>query len=251
VHRLAREGAWWVCGGCPPEAGKLGNAADKELLVLAADRRALWLSKAAKKKFSARGMGKGRDQKGGRGGAKQFSAPEDLRKQKAPEMPPSDSEEEESEEEDEQVRGGQSANAGMMPPSSSEEEEESDDDDPPPTASEMAAFIKSKGLADEFMKWRKTRSQAASSKAKAPPGYEKSKAEQKKQAEEEEEEEEEEVDPKVAARLEEVRKRREAQSKQRIAADGWDRMKPMSADNHPPGMGWPPPDQEEKPAEVS
>ena len=30
-------------------------------------------------------------------------------------------------------------------------------------------------------------------------------------------------------------------STQRIATDGWDRMKPMSADNHPPGTVWPPP----------
>ena len=59
---------------------------------------------------------------------------------------------------------------------------------------------------------------------------------------EEEEEEEEDPDPEVMARLEIVRKRREAQAKQRITADGWDRMKPMSEDNHPPNMVWPPPD---------
>jgi hypothetical protein len=35
-----------------------------------------------------------------------------------------------------------------------------------------------------------------------------------------------------------LRKRREAQAQMRIAVDGWDRMKPMSADNHPPGMNW-------------
>ena len=57
----------------------------------------------------------------------------------------------------------------------------------------------------------------------------------------EEEEEEEDPDPEVEKRLEAVRKRREAQAKQRIAADGWDRMKPMSADNRPPGSVWPPP----------
>ena len=45
----------------------------------------------------------------------------------------------------------------------------------------------------------------------------------------------------MMAKLELVRKRREAQAKQRIAKDGWDRMKPMSADNHPPGTTWPPP----------
>ena len=27
----------------------------------------------------------------------------------------------------------------------------------------------------------------------------------------------------------------------RIETDGWDRMKPLSADNHPPGTTWPPP----------
>ena len=74
--------------------------------------------------------------------------------------------------------------------------------------------------------------------------------EAKKKAEEEEESSEEE-DPAVVKRLEEVRKRREAQAKQRIAADGWDRMKPMSADNHPPGTVWPPPGSKESPAEVS
>ena len=56
-----------------------------------------------------------------------------------------------------------------------------------------------------------------------------------------EEEEPEDPDPEVAKRLEVIRKRREAQAKQRIATDGWDRMKPMSADNHPPGTVWPPP----------
>ena len=52
----------------------------------------------------------------------------------------------------------------------------------------------------------------------------------------EEDEEDEEPDPAVQKKLEEVRKRREAQAKQRIAADGWDRMKPVTADNHPPGQ---------------
>ena len=58
----------------------------------------------------------------------------------------------------------------------------------------------------------------------------------------------EEPDPEVQKKLEIIRKRREAQAKQRIANDGWDRMKPMSADNHPPNMVWPPPGT---PADVS
>jgi len=60
-----------------------------------------------------------------------------------------------------------------------------------------------------------------------------------------------EPDPAIQKKLEEVRKRREMQAKQRIAADGWDRLKPMSADNHPPDMTWPPPGGVPAPAEIS
>ena len=74
----------------------------------------------------------------------------------------------------------------------------------------------------------------------APAGYEMSRKDQEKKKKEEEEEEED-PDPEVEKRLEAVRKRREAQAKQRIAADGYDRMKPLSADNRPPGSVWPPP----------
>ena len=42
-------------------------------------------------------------------------------------------------------------------------------------------------------------------------------------------------------RLALIKKRREDQAAKRIETDGWDRMKPLSADNHPPGTTWPPP----------
>jgi len=137
-----------------------------------------------------------------------------------------------------------------MPPSDSSEEEESgeeeesEDDDPPPTSKEMAEFIKAKGLADEFMKWlKKKRQEPKEEKAAKPmPGYEMSRKEREaaKKQQEEEEESDEEVDPAVMAKLEIVRKRREAQAAARVAKDGWDRMKPISEDNRPPGSTWPP-----------
>ena len=53
-----------------------------------------------------------------------------------------------------------------------------------------------------------------------------------------------EPDPEMMAkdmeRLALIKKRREDQAMQRIEKEGWDRMKPQSADNHPPGMAWPP-----------
>jgi len=49
-------------------------------------------------------------------------------------------------------------------------------------------------------------------------------------------------------KLEEIKKRREAQAKQRVAADGWDRYAPLTETNRPPGSPWPPP---EKAAEIS
>jgi hypothetical protein len=42
-------------------------------------------------------------------------------------------------------------------------------------------------------------------------------------------------------RLKIVQERRAKQAVARLEADGWDRLKPMSADNHPPGTSWPPP----------
>ena len=56
---------------------------------------------------------------------------------------------------------------------------------------------------------------------------------------------EEEPDPEQMAkdmeRLALIKKRREDQARARIEKDGWDRMKPLSEDNHPPGTQWPPP----------
>ena len=205
-------------------------------------------------------MGKGKDKDHrGKGKEKKFRDEEEEEEEEpqrplggqsknAGMLPPSD-DESESEEEEAPRKGkakGQNPNAGMMPPSDdeSDEDDESDDDDPPPTPKEMATFIKSKGLGKEFLKWVEKQRKEAKAAPKPMPGYEMSRKEReaaKKKAEEEEDDEE--PDPAVAKRLEEVRKRREAQAKQRIAADGWDRMKPLSADNHPPGTVWPPPDQ--------
>ena len=114
----------------------------------------------------------------------------------------------------------------------------------------MAEFIKSKRLGKEFLAWLEKK-RAEPKAGKAPAGYEMSRKEREaqKKKQEEEDESDEEPDPAVAKRLEEVRKRREAQAKQRIAADGYDRMKPLSADNHPPGTVWPPPNQ--KAADIS
>ena len=185
------------------------------------------------------GGGKGRD-KGGKSREKQFREVEES--------------EEESEEEEEVPQqkgkvGGQGATAGMMPPSDDSEEEESEDDDPPPTPKEMAAFIKSKGLSEEFMAFVKKSRKAPAAAGKPPAGYEMTKKEREaKKQEAEEEESDEEPDPEVMKRLELVKKRREAQAAQRIAADGYDRMKPLSADNRPPGSVWPPPGKE---AEIS
>jgi hypothetical protein len=224
-------------------------------------------------------MGRGKDVKGGknvRGKEKKFREEEE-------------DEDEEEEEEEEVVQkgravGGQSATAGMMPPDDDddedEEEEDDDDDDPPPSAKEMADFIKSKGLGNEFMAWlKKKRAQPTAAKVRAPhpgaigrarctcrgarasaatnepcvlavlhstqapAGYEMSRKEReaKKRQEEEEEESDDEPDPAIAARLEAVRKRREAQAAQRVATDGWDRYATLSATNHPPDTTWPPP----------
>ena len=207
-------------------------------------------------------MGRGRDHGGrgkGRGGGKN--------------RPREEEESDDDDEPEDKNVGGQSGNVGMMPPSDSESEdddddgeEEEEDDDPPPTSKEMAEFIKGKGLADEFLKWLKKKRQekevrqpsaslplhpfavapaAPQEKGSKPmPGYEMSRKEREaaKKRQEEEEESEDEPDPEVIARLEIVRKRREAQAAARIAKDGWDRMKPMAEDNHPPGTTWPLPE---------
>ena len=44
-------------------------------------------------------------------------------------------------------------------------------------------------------------------------------------------------------RLKLIKEKREAQARKRIETDGWDKMKPLAEDNHPPGMKWPPPDK--------
>ena len=41
-------------------------------------------------------------------------------------------------------------------------------------------------------------------------------------------------------RLALIKKKREQQAADRISKDGWDRMKPMSETNRPPGSKWPP-----------
>ena len=67
----------------------------------------------------------------------------------------------------------------------------------------------------------------------------------RKEREQLEAQKEEEPDPEQMAkdmeRLALIKKRREDQARARIEKDGWDRMKPLSEDNHPPGTQWPPP----------
>lgn len=118
-------------------------------------------------------------------------------------LPPNSSDEEEEEEEVPKGKkgAGQSATAGMMPPNSSDEEEESEDDDEPVQLT------------------RKEREQLAAQKPAEPDPEQISKD---------------------MARLEMIKAKRAKDAERRIANDGWDRMKPMSADNHPPGMKWPP-----------
>lgn len=43
-------------------------------------------------------------------------------------------------------------------------------------------------------------------------------------------------------RLALIKQKRAAQAQARIDKEGWDRFKPMSEDNRPPGTRWPPPD---------
>ena len=54
------------------------------------------------------------------------------------------------------------------------------------------------------------------------------------------------VDPEQMAkdmeRLALIKQKRAAQAQARIEKEGWDRFKPMSEDNRPPGTRWPPPD---------
>ena len=213
----------------------------------------------------AKAMGKGNKHGGGRG--KQFSAPEDIEAEsrgrvakqnsKAGMMP--SSEEEESEEEEVQ-RGGQNPNAGMMPPSDDDEDEDSapEVDAGAAEKAQLRKILGNAGVPEsamkeltlQLMKWKAGAEVklAPKSAARAPEPTRKEREAMAASKKEEESSSDEEPDPEVAKRLEAVRKRREAQAKQRIANDGYDRMKPLSADNHPPGSVWPPPGQ---PADVS
>ena len=206
-----------------------------------------------------RGSGKGKDKHGG-GRAKQFSAPEEIEKQSKPGrqnknagmMPPSDEEEEEEEEEEPVRGGGQNPNAGMMPPSDDDEDEDEDEDEDDEAEDrshekvQLQKILTSVGVADEIRKelvekliqWKFDEAASKPQKSRAPePTRKKREAiAAKKKADESESEEE--VDPAVQKRLEMVRKRREEQAAKRIAADGFDRMKPLGPDNHPPGQPW-------------
>jgi len=202
-------------------------------------------------------MGKGKDKdKGGRGGprggSKQFSSPEEIqsvgRQIGGRGMPPDDEEEDEEEEDEPQVTK-QNPNAGMMPPSDEDEDEDDEDEDEDDEDDEddeevdkiklKKIFISvgvpseiRKELAMQLLRWKSGKD------AKEPKKMEYASQPARKQDEVFE------VDPKVAAaekaRLDLVKKRREEAAKKRIAADGFDRMKPLSADNHPPGTKWPP-----------
>jgi len=212
---------------------------------------------------AAHKMGKGKDKdKGGRGGArgggKQFSAPEEMesvgRQGGSRGMPPDDDDEEEEEDEPQVTK--QNPNVGMMPPSDDddddddEEGEEEDDEEDEEDEEEIdkqklkkiftAVGVPSeirKELAMQLLRWKSGKD------AKQPKKMEYSQPHASQPSKKQDDEAP--IDPKVAAadaaRLEVVRKRREESAKKRIAADGYDRMKPVSADNHPPGMAWSPP----------
>lgn len=66
----------------------------------------------------------------------------------------------------------------------------------------------------------------------------------RKEREQLEAQKEEEPDPEQIAldmeRLAIIKKRREDQAAARIEKDGYDRMKPLAEDNHPPNTIWPP-----------
>ena len=141
-----------------------------------------------------------------------------------------------------------------MMPSSDDDEDEDSADEEDEGAAEKAQLRKILGNAGvpasamkeltlQLMQWKagKEVKLAPKSAGRAPEPTRKEREAMAASKKEEESSDDDEPDPAVAKRLEEVRKRREAQAKQRIANDGWDRMKPLSADNHPPGMVWPPP----------
>jgi len=154
-----------------------------------------------------------------RGGRKDFSNPDALEGRDEPAgggksgrslgnqaatvgmLPPSSDSDSDEEEVPRQKKVGQSATAGMMPPNSSSEESESDDE---PAQVQLT---------------RREREQLEAQKA-AEPDPEQMRKDMEK--------------------LALIRAKREADAAKRIAKDGWDRMKPMSESNHPPGMQWPP-----------
>ena len=130
-------------------------------------------------------------------------------------IPPSSSEEESEEEEEETQQrglGGQSATAGMLPPNSSDEEEE---------AAPAPKSKKGKEPAAPELTRKEREQLEAQKEAEAGPDPETMR--------------------KDMERLALIKKRREDQAAKRVETDGWDRMKPLSADNHPPGTTWPPP----------
>ena len=159
----------------------------------------------------------GKQQKHQRGGAKKFT-----------EGPPS-----ESEEEEEEVKGRargvgtQSDTAGMLPPNSSDEEEEEEEEPKKGKGQSATAGMMPPGSSDEESDDEPQQPQLT-----------------RKEREQLEAQQEEEPDPEQISkdmdRLAIIKKRREEQAAARIEKDGWDRMKPMSEDNHPPNMTWPP-----------
>ena len=116
-------------------------------------------------------------------------------------LPPNSSDEEEEEEVPKGKKGaGQSATAGMLPPNSDEEEESEEEDEP-------------------VQLTRKEREQLEAQKPEEPDP---------------------ETITKDMERLAMIKEKRAKDAERRIANDGWDRMKPLAEDNHPPGMKWPP-----------
>lgn len=146
---------------------------------------------------------------------------------------------EEDEDDEPRSLAAQNANVGMMPPSSSEGESDSGDDGPRaqnPKAGMMPPSDSESGSDEEVAKSH------PSTKAPQPQQLTRKEREALEGKPEEEEVDEEQL-ARDMERLAMVRKRREEQAAKRIEKDGWDRMKPIGPDNHPPGMrepeaGW-------------
>ena len=143
---------------------------------------------------------------------------------------PAEEEEEEEEVQEKGDRGpkGQSSTAGMLPPNSSDEEEE-----------------------EEVPKGKKGAGQSATA-GMLPPNSDEEESEEedepvqltRKEREQLEAQKPEEPDPETITkdmeRLAMIKAKRAKDAERRIANDGFDRMKPLAEDNHPPGMKWPP-----------